>query len=67
VIFDSVLGGESGFDLARDLREKGDTRPIFLITAGENPSPLVLKTSRIEFRRKPVNFEELAADLRRLK
>jgi DNA-binding response OmpR family regulator len=67
VIFDSVLGGESGLDLARNLRAKGDTRPIFLITAGENPSPQLLKSNRIEFRRKPVNFEELAADIQRLK
>jgi DNA-binding response OmpR family regulator len=67
VIFDSVLGGESGLDLACNLRAKGYSHPIFLITAGENPSPLQLKNNRIEFRRKPVNFEELAADLQRLK
>ncbi len=66
VIFDSVLGGENGLDLATNLRAKGDTRPIFLITAGENPSPQLLKTNHIEFRRKPVNFEELAADLQQL-
>jgi DNA-binding response OmpR family regulator len=67
VIFDSVLGGENGMDLARSLRAKGDSRPIFLITAGENPSPQLLKSSHIEFRRKPINFEELAADIERLK
>jgi len=66
VIFDSVLGGESGLELARNLRAKGEGRPIFLITAGENPSPQLLKTNHIEFRRKPVSFEDLAADLQNM-
>ncbi len=66
VLFDEMLAGESGIKLSRTLRDNGDERLIFLLTAGENPDPALLTTQTILFRRKPVDFEELATTIRKL-
>jgi DNA-binding response OmpR family regulator len=66
VLFDEMLAGESGAALAQALRDSSDSRLIFLLTAGDNPDPTALTTQSILFRRKPVDFQELAATIRRL-
>ena len=64
VIFDAILPGQSGVELAQQLRTNGDTRPIVLLTAAENPNPEVLEEYKIQYMRKPPDFERLAALLR---
>ena len=61
VIFDAILPGQSGVELAQQLRASGDLRPIILLTAAENPDPLLLDQSNIHYMRKPPDFERLAA------
>lgn len=64
VIFDAVLPSASGLDLARGLRVSGDSRPLFLLTAAENPDPDLLNSLHIEYMRKPANFQVLAEMIR---
>jgi DNA-binding response OmpR family regulator len=66
VIFDSILVGQSGVELAQHLRASGDQRPIFLLTAGENPNPDLLQQYNIRYLRKPPHFENLARTIREL-
>ena len=67
IIFDSILVGQSGVELAQQLRASGDERPIFLLTAGENPNPELLQQQNIRYLRKPPHFENLARTIRELK
>lgn len=60
VFIDYWIGVVSGLDVARALREKGDRRPFFLLTAGENPNPPLLKQLNILYVQKPVNFTKIA-------
>jgi DNA-binding response OmpR family regulator len=64
VIFDAILAGQSGVELADELRNSGDERPIFLLTAGENPDPTLLRERNIHYLRKPPHFENLAQMIR---
>ena len=66
IIFDALLSGQNGVELARELRTQGDQRPIFLLTAAENPDPALLRQHNIHYLRKPPNFEKLAALIRDL-
>jgi len=61
VIFDAILPGHSGVDLAQQLRTSGDGRLIILLTAAENPDPELLTNYNIRYMRKPPDFERLAA------
>lgn len=67
IIFDSILVGQSGVELAQQLRTNGDIRPIFLLTAGENPNPELLQQHNIRYLRKPPHFENLARTIRELR
>lgn len=64
VMFDAMLAGVSGVELAAALREAGDTRPIFLLTAAENPDPSRLKRLNIGYIRKPIDFADFARMMR---
>ncbi|MAS35896.1 MAG: hypothetical protein CL610_17945 [Anaerolineaceae bacterium] len=66
VIFDAILAGQNGVELAEKLREIGDQRPVFLLTAGENPNPKLLRSLNIYYLRKPPHFENLAKMIREL-
>jgi DNA-binding response OmpR family regulator len=66
VIFDAILAGQNGVELARLLRASGDDRPIFLLTAGENPDPEFLQRHNIRYLRKPPRFESLARTIQEL-
>jgi DNA-binding response OmpR family regulator len=60
VIFDAILSGQSGIDLALRLRSSGDERLIVLLTAADNPDPELLRKHNIQYMRKPPSFESLA-------
>ncbi len=65
LIFDAILTGASGVALAQALRDKGDQRPIILLTAGENPDAKLLGSLRVHYMRKPPNYATLAEIIRR--
>lgn len=60
VFIDMWIGVTSGLDIARTLREQGDSRPFFLLTAGENPDPNSLKQLNVVYLQKPANFNKVA-------
>jgi DNA-binding response OmpR family regulator len=61
VFIDLWVGGVNGLNIAQTLREKGDTRPFFLLTAGENPSSTRLNELNMTFLRKPIgDYKKLA-------
>jgi DNA-binding response OmpR family regulator len=60
VFFDLWVGVVNGVDLARRLRNQGDKRPFFLLTAGENPNPNALQELNLTYMRKPPEFPKLA-------
>ncbi len=60
VFFDMFIGAVNGMELARLLRERGDERPFFLITAGENPNPDMLDQLNMTYLRKPIDFNAVA-------
>jgi DNA-binding response OmpR family regulator len=61
VFFDLWVGVVNGVELASSLRDKGDTRPFFLLTAGENPNPSGLQAIDLTYMQKPPDFPKLAA------
>jgi DNA-binding response OmpR family regulator len=67
VFLDMWVVGASGVEIAQTLRDKGDSRPFFLLTAGENPDPARLKELNVTFLRKPVgDYKKLASMIRDL-
>jgi len=64
ILFDAVLAGINGLDVAQQLRERGDNRVFFIITAGQNPNSNMLKQLEIGFLQKPVDFAYLAQLIR---
>ena len=61
IFIDFWIGVTSGLDVAKSLRENGDSRPFFLLTAGENPDPGLLKQLNITYLQKPANFNKVAS------
>ncbi len=61
IFIDFWIGVVSGLDVAKWLRENGDSRPFFLLTAGENPDPNMLKQLNITFLQKPANYNKIAS------
>jgi len=61
IFIDFWIGVTSGLDVAKSLRENGDIRPFFLLTAGENPDPNLLKQLNITYLQKPANFNKVAS------
>lgn len=64
VFFDLWIFTVSGIELGRTLREAGDTRPFFLVTAANNPNPALLAELGIGFMQKPLDFDKVAAAIR---
>lgn len=60
LFFDMFIGAVNGMELARVMRERGDQRPFFLITAGENPNPDLLDQLNMTYLRKPIDFNAVA-------
>jgi DNA-binding response OmpR family regulator len=63
IFIDFWIGVTSGLDVAKSLRENGDIRPFFLLTAGENPDPTLLKQLNITYLQKPANFNKVASTI----
>jgi len=63
IFIDFWIGVTSGLDVAKTLRENGDIRPFFLLTAGENPDPVLLKQLNITYLQKPANFNKVASTI----
>ncbi|MBI1280880.1 MAG: response regulator [Anaerolineaceae bacterium] len=61
IFIDFWIGVVSGLDVAKWLRENGDSRPFFLLTAGENPDPNMLKQLNITYLQKPANYNKVAS------
>ncbi len=61
VFIDFWIGVVSGLDVAKKLRDNGDQRPFFLLTAGENPNPAMLKQLNITYLQKPANYNKVAS------
>jgi len=61
IFIDFWIGVVSGLDVAKWLRENGDSRPFFLLTAGENPDPNMLKQLNIIYLQKPANYNKVAS------
>ncbi len=61
VFIDFWIGVVNGVDVARTLRESGDNRPFFLLTAGENPDPALLKQLNLTYVQKPANYNKVAS------
>lgn len=66
VFFDLWIRTVNGIEVARWLREVGDTRPFFLVTAAENPDPALLQSLNIVFLRKPLDYQKLAERIQAL-
>ena len=66
LIFDAILTGASGVEMAEKLRQNGESRPIFLLTAAGNPDPRLLASLDIRYMRKPPDYRTLASAIRSL-
>lgn len=64
IILDALLPSAGGLEIAQALRDIGDSRPIVLLTAGENPDPDLLNRLNVRYMNKPAAFQTLAEMLR---
>lgn len=64
VMIDMYLAGYYGPEVARHLRDNGDTRPFFLVTSGERPERALLEELNLTFVQTPPNFANLAKMIR---
>jgi CheY-like chemotaxis protein len=63
IFFDLSIGVVNGVALARSLREGGDKRPFFLVTAAMNPNPAVLKQLNLGYMLKPLDYNAIAEQI----
>jgi DNA-binding response OmpR family regulator len=63
LLIDAHINGDDGLEFIHRLRRTGDSRPMFLVTAGENPDPALLQQLDITYMQKPVNFNSIARRL----
>jgi two-component system, OmpR family, response regulator len=68
MVIDVMLPGKSGFQMTSDLRSKGDSTPILLLTAKDTRQDIVqgLDVGADDYLPKPFDFGELLARLRAL-
>jgi two-component system copper resistance phosphate regulon response regulator CusR len=68
IVLDVMLPGGSGFDLARQLRKRGNTTPILMLTARNAVDDRVegLDSGADDYLSKPFAFKELVARVRAL-
>ncbi|MDW6024741.1 response regulator transcription factor [Mesorhizobium sp. BAC0120] len=66
VVLDIMLPDGSGLDVLRDMRDRGDTTPVILLTALDDTPDRVrgLDTGADDYLGKPFDLDELAARLR---
>jgi DNA-binding response OmpR family regulator len=66
IFIDMWIGGMNGMEIARQLRERGDERPFFLLTAADRPKLDSLRELNLNYILKPANYRELAEKIRAL-
>lgn len=68
IVVDVMLPGKSGFEMTSQLRSKGDTTPILVLTARDSRQDVVhgLDVGADDYLTKPFDFAELLARLRAL-
>lgn len=60
IFFDLWMRTVSGIEIAKTLRNAGDVRPFFLVTAANNPNPSLLEQLKVGFLQKPLDFDHVA-------
>lgn len=66
LVFDIRLPRMTGLDLAKALREKGEQRPIVLVSAWPSPSKEQLDEIGAAFLPKPFDFPDVVQTIQRL-
>lgn len=68
VILDLMIPGKDGFEVCREIREKGSTLPVLMLTARDTVEDRIqgLDTGADDYLIKPFEFGELLARLRAL-
>lgn len=68
IVLDIMLPGESGLDILRKMRKRGDTSPVLLLTARDSINDRVegLDSGADDYLVKPFDLDELNARLRAL-
>lgn len=66
VVLDNMLPGQSGIEVARELRARGQTMPILMLTARDAPEDqrAAFEAGANALIGKPFHFEELLRQLR---
>jgi DNA-binding response OmpR family regulator len=66
LILDIRLPGVTGLELAKRLREKGEKRPILIVSAYNRPDSAVLAEIGAAFQPKPFDFDEIVHTIQAL-
>jgi two-component system nitrogen regulation response regulator GlnG len=66
LVFDIRLPGMTGLELASQLREAGEERPLVLVSAWPKPPQAKLRAIRAEFLPKPFDFPDVVQTLQKL-
>lgn len=67
VFLDCILeGGDTGLDIARQLRERGDTSPLVFVTCSPDFAIAGYEVGAVGYLVKPLSFARLSATLKRI-
>jgi len=66
MVLDIRLPGLTGLELAKQLRERGDRRPIVVVSAFNRPDQAVLDEIGATFQPKPFDFEAIVSTINAL-
>jgi DNA-binding response OmpR family regulator len=60
IFVDLWIGVVNGIEVVRMLRQRGDIRPMFLLTAGQRPDRATLESLDLMYIQKPVDYKMLS-------